>query len=281
MSTNKKRLGTGLRALFGDTGVAEFSDKGISQISLDDIAPSSEQPRKHFEENKLQELMTSIKAHGVISPIILQKKSDGKYRIIAGERRYRASKSIGLKTVPAIVRDIKNSEVLEIALIENIQRDDLNPIEEAEACLSLIDKYSYTHQKLAERIGKNRTYLTNLLRILSLPKEVLDYVREGKVTFGHAKVLVGKKDALALAQLIISKNLSVRQTEKLVSQHKSISVDRYLKSEDLRSLEEMISNRLKFKVKIKAKSNRSGEVSLKFGDFNQLDTILQFLNNIN
>ncbi|MEQ9115262.1 MAG: ParB/RepB/Spo0J family partition protein [Rickettsiales bacterium] len=280
MSKNKK-LGMGLKSLFGnhDYNSGGFDDK-VTMMSMTKILPNPNQPRKVFNEEKLQELAESIRSHGVLSPIILQKKRGEMYYIVAGERRFRAAKILGLNSIPVIKKDIDSTDLLEVALIENIQRDDLNHIEEAEACSSLIDSYGYTHETLAKKIGKNRTHLTNLLRILKLPKKAQEFVSEGKISLGHAKILVGRKDALDLCSQIINKGLSVRELENLVSKKNTQAIS-YIKSEDLKSLEEMISRKIKFRVKIKAKANRSGEVLLKFSDFNELDSILQILNNTN
>lgn len=281
MHKQNKKLGKGLTSLFGEE-VSQFSNEdGIINVRIEEIEPNPDQPRKFFKEDKLTELIASVQSKGILSPIIVRKLPTGKYQIIAGERRFRAAKEINLPKVPILIKNTNKEEQLELALIENIQRADLTPIEEALACEALLEAHNYTQEVLAKTLGKSRSYITNLLRILTLPEEVRGYINEGLLTMGHAKVMVGKENILELAHKVIKEQLSVRQTEQLLLEGKKKPKNKQiLNSEDLMSLENIMSEKLKFNIKIRAKNNHSGEVLLKFKDFQELDKILQFLNNI-
>ncbi len=229
MENKRKALGKGLEQLFSNEVidfdnfekkiVNETKEGDIVEIPLDEIRSNPYQPRKEFDEKSLQEFADSIKEHGVIQPIIVKKSIKG-YELIAGERRTRASKIAGKKTIPAIVRELTDQEMMEIALIENIQREDLNPIEEATAFQRIIDTTNMTQEEVAKRFGKSRSYITNLLGLLNLPKKVKTQVQEGKLTMGHARVLskLSNEDQIEeISDRIISKGLSVRETEKITS----------------------------------------------------------------
>lgn len=220
-----KGLGKGLSALFSDTEESyenaqeEASDsKSVNEISLEKIVANPNQPRKNFDQAALEELAASIKEHGVIMPIVVNKEVDGKYMIIAGERRFRAAKIAGIETIPAVVKDYSEREIEEISLIENLQREDLNPIEAAAAMKKLMDDYKLTQEDLASRIGKSRPAIANTLRLLTLTEEVITLIRDGKLSSGHARALVPvpKESQLALAQEVIEKGYSVRETERAV-----------------------------------------------------------------
>ncbi len=223
----KKGLNKGLSVLFQSTeedysknlGITEEDiQNGVYEVSLDDIFPNPDQPRKVFNEKALEELANSIKINGVIMPIVLQKCDDGKYMIIAGERRFRASKIAGNKTIPAIIKEYDERRIKEISLIENLQREDLNPIEAGNAMKQLMDDYGLTQEQLSERIGKSRSAVANTLRLLSLSEEVKTLVAEGKVSSGHAKSIVtlSKEEQVKLAQRVVKEGLSVRDVEKVV-----------------------------------------------------------------
>lgn len=220
-----KGLGKGLSALFSDTEEAyenaqsgEEAKKGVDEIQLDDIYANPNQPRKNFDEASLEELSVSIKEHGVIMPIVVNKEKDGKYMIIAGERRFRAAKMAGLESIPAVVKDYSEREVEEISLIENLQREDLNPIEAATAMKRLMDDYKLTQEDLAERIGKSRPAIANTLRLLTLSKEVIEMVSTGKLSSGHARALVPvpKEAQIAIANEAVKNGYSVRDIERAV-----------------------------------------------------------------
>ncbi len=217
MAPKKKAgLGKGLDALFIDNSTEEKGDK---LININDIEPNRDQPRKYFDDTALQELADSIAQHGVIQPLLVRPLSDGGYQLIAGERRWRASRIAGLTEVPVVVREMTDQEAMELALIENLQREDLNPIEEAEGFKLLMDTYGFTQEQAAERVGKSRPAVANALRLLVLPEEILDMVKSGKLSAGHARTILPINDIVLLTKLveeIINKELSVRETERLV-----------------------------------------------------------------
>ena len=216
MDTNKikKGLGRGLSSLIGETK-AEIQK---NRLSVSDLVPNKYQPRKIFDEENLNELANSIRERGILQPIIVRKSNDhqSKYEIIAGERRWLASQKVGLHEVPVVITEADDLKSLEFAIVENVQRHDLNPLEEAQGYKRLIDEFSYDQEKVSRFIGKSRSYISNSLRLLNLPKEVLNYVEQKKITAGHAKILVGLENALFLANKFIDKKLSVRQAENLV-----------------------------------------------------------------
>lgn len=241
MTAKKRGLGKGLSALLGDNPTAntlinndvEGKYKNIKYISLYEIVTKEDQPRKDFEKESLEELAKSIKTHGVIQPILLRKKEDI-YEIIAGERRYRASKLASLKEIPAIILDAEDIDVAKLALIENIQREDLNPIEEALAYKNLMKDFKLKQDELAEAVGKSRSYITNTVRLLNLDDRVIDYLSKGELTHGHGKVLLGIKDGEAqfqLAKKIIETGLNVRKTEEEVKKAKNIKTDKKKKAQ--------------------------------------------------
>ncbi len=241
MTAKKRGLGKGLSALLGDNPTAntlinndvEGKYKNIKYISLYEIVTKEDQPRKDFEKESLEELAKSIKTHGVIQPILLRKKED-MYEIIAGERRYRASKLASLKEIPAIILDAEDIDVAKLALIENIQREDLNPIEEALAYKNLMKDFKLKQDELAEAVGKSRSYITNTVRLLNLDDRVIDYLSKGELTHGHGKVLLGIKDGEAqfqLAKKIIETGLNVRKTEEEVKKAKNIKTDKKKKAQ--------------------------------------------------
>ena len=214
MSTIKKGLGRGLSSLIGETKV----ETKINKLLLSEIIPNKYQPRKNFDDENLNDLTNSIKERGVIQPIIVRKSSNdnSKYEIIAGERRWLAARKAGLHDIPVVLTDVDDLKSLEFAIVENVQRHDLNPLEEAQGYKRLIDEFSYDQEKVSKFIGKSRSYITNSLRLLNLPQEVLKFVEEQKITAGHAKILVGLENAGFIANKIIEKKLSVRQTENFV-----------------------------------------------------------------
>ena len=214
MNTIKKGLGRGLSSLIGETKVVT----SINKLSLSEIKPNPYQPRKDFDKENLQDLTNSIKERGVIQPIIVRKSSSGdsKYEIIAGERRWLAASKAGLHEIPVVITDVDDLKSLEFAIVENVQRHDLNPLEEAQGYKRLIDEFSYDQEKVSKFIGKSRSYITNCLRLLNLPLDVLKLIEEKKLSFGHAKILVGLENAFFVANKIIEKKLSVRQAENFV-----------------------------------------------------------------
>lgn len=214
----KGGLGTGLDALFQDNSPIE-SEKSIITLSINEVEPNREQPRKEFNESALSELSKSIEKNGIIQPILVRPKAGGSYQIVAGERRWRAARMAGLTEIPVVIREMSDEEAAVFALIENLQREDLNPVEEAEGIRSLIEEFGMTQEEAADRVGKSRTAVTNTLRLLKLPENILSMVAKGKITAGHARALISLEDEgrmLKIANAVIDNNLTVREVEKMV-----------------------------------------------------------------
>jgi ParB family chromosome partitioning protein len=272
----KRGLGRGLSSLMGDTETNTKTNK----ISISSIVRNKFQPRKRFDKDSLDELTNSIRERGVIQPIIVRKSSDqnGKYEIIAGERRWHAAQSAGLHDVPIVEVEADDLKSLEFAIVENVQRTDLNPIEEAIGYQKLIDEFNYDQEKVSKFIGKSRVHVTNCLRLLSLPKEVTSLIEEGKITQGHAKILVGLSNAHFLAKKIIDKKLSVRQSENLIRILKlTKKIKTSSKDANLINLETSIEDSIGLKVFIKNKKNNSGNVTFEYKDLDQLNRLLMVI----
>ena len=275
MNKLKKGLGRGLSSLIGETKSTNQSNV----IEISKIVKNRFQPRKIFDENKLNELTNSIKERGVLQPIIVRKhyKDDGKYEIIAGERRFLAAQKAGLEEVPVVITNVDDLKSLEFAIIENVQRDDLNPLEEAQSYQRLIDEFSYDHEKVSKFIGKSRSYITNSLRILTLPKEVLNLIETRKITAGHAKILVGLDNAEFVANKIHDKKLSVRQAENLVKIFKTKK--KSLKSRDVnvQTLENSLIEKIGLKVIISNGRNNKGSIKIEYKDLEQLNRLIEII----
>ena len=274
----KKGLGRGLSSLIGETRVENKTNK----LSLSEIVPNKYQPRKNFEEENLEDLANSIKERGVIQPIIVRhsKNESPKYEIIAGERRWLAARKAGLHDIPVVVTEVDDLKSLEFAIVENVQRHDLNPLEEAQGYKRLIDEFSYDQDKVSKFIGKSRSYITNSLRLLNLPEEVLKFVEQRKISPGHAKILVGLENALSIANKIIEKNLSVRQTENFVKIFKKKQKPSKLNKDlNVRDLELSISSKIGLKVNISNKKNNKGKISFEYKDLDQLNKIIEVIKN--
>ncbi len=273
---NKKRLGRGLSSLIGDSNIKTSNDK----VSISSIVPNKNQPRKIFEKDALEELTNSIKERGIIQPLIVRKSDDqyNKFELIAGERRWQAAQSAGLHEVPILVVEADNLKSLELAIIENVQRKDLNPIEEAESYKNLIEKFKYDQDNVAKFIGKSRSHISNSLRLLSLPVKVIDMIRNEKISQGHAKVLIGLENALLLAEKIIKKKLSVRQTESLVRFLKN-NPKKIYKSKDpnIIATENVLSEKLGMRVALISKKNNSGILSFEYKGSDQLDRLINVI----
>ena len=284
----RKSLGRGLGALLGD---AEFNiDEALNDTSTqpaqtpDDrvdvnlLFPSPFQPRKDFDEEALNALVESVKEKGVLQPLLVRKKND-RFEIIAGERRWRASKLAGLQTVPVIVKDMDDKEVLEVALVENLLRENLSAIEEAEGFQRLIDEFSHTQEALAQIVGKSRSHVANTLRLLNLPDPVKDLVREGTLSAGHARALVGLDNAETLAKQIVAKDLNVRQVEELVAKQKNPEVKepKKAKDEDIVEIEKDLNKNLGLRIKISPSKQGGGKVVLQYASAAELDMIIDIL----
>ena len=272
----KKGLGRGLSSLIGDTKVNTNTNK----LLVSDLVRNKLQPRKTFDEKNLHELSNSIKERGVIQPIIVRKSENqrNKYEIIAGERRWLAAQNAGLHEVPVVVTEANDLKSLEFAIVENVQRQDLNPIEEAQGYQRLINEFSYDQEKVAKFIGKSRSHVTNCLRLLSLPREVTELVESNKISQGHAKILVGLQNAFFLARKIIDKSLSVRQTELLVRIFKNKKIPKHTsKDPNLKILESTIIDKTGLNVIIKNKKNNTGSISFEYKNLEQLNRILELI----
>jgi ParB family chromosome partitioning protein len=296
------RLGRGLSALLGDyagarnaletptpslapagEGAKEEDVLAASEIGIDRIVPNPKQPRRTFVESELEELAESIRAKGVLQAILVRPDPSNAdmFEIIAGERRWRAARRAGLTMIPAVVREMDDREVLEIAIIENVQRSDLNPVEEAEAYKALIDRFGRTQESVATQVGKSREHVSNTLRLLNLPDEVREHVREGRLTAGHARALLKTKDPSAFAQIVIAKGLSVRDTEALAKEEKSSRGDvkpaNDDKDIDTQALELDLQRALGLDVDIRHVNGKGGEVRIKYTQLEQLDEICRLL----
>ena len=278
MDTNKikKGLGRGLSSLIGETK----SEINTNKLSISNLVSNKFQPRKIFEEESLEHLTSSIRERGIIQPIIVRKSSNdkSKYEIIAGERRWLAAQKAGLHEVPVVITEANDLKSLEFAIVENVQRNDLNVIEEASGYQRLIDEFSYDQEKVAKFIGKSRSHIANYLRLLGLPKEVLRLIENKKLSAGHAKILVGLENANFVANKIIEKNLSVRQSENFVKIFK-IKKQSLKSSKDpnLQSLESSIIEKIGLNVLIKNKKNNTGSITFEYKDPDQLNKIVEII----
>lgn len=275
---NKKGLGRGLSSLIGDSDLKASKSK----ISISSIVPNKNQPRKFFEKNALDELTNSIKERGIIQPLIVRKCEDQaeKFELIAGERRWQAAQSAGLNEVPVVILEADNLKSLELAIIENVQRKDLNPIEEAFSYKNLIDNFSYDQDMVSKFIGKSRSHISNSLRLLSLPQKLQDMIRAEKISHGHAKVLVGLQNSLLIAEKIIKKKLSVRQTENLVKLLKNTpTIIKKLKDPNFRSAENELSSKIGMRVYLINKKNNSGSLTIQYKDNDQLNRLIDVIKN--
>ena len=272
---SKKGLGRGLSSLIGDS--EKINDK--KNISIGSLVRNKYQPRKKFDETSLEELTNSIRERGIIQPIIVRPSGvENKFEIIAGERRWQAAQYAGLHEVPVVVINLDNLKSLEFAIVENVQRKDLNPIEEAEGYKRLIDEFNYDQDKVSKFIGKSRTHISNCLRLLSLPKEIIKLIIEEKLSQGHAKILVGLDNAILLANKIVSKKLSVRQAESLVRMLKSSSNNSVSKKDpNIYNLERELTDKIGMRVFVKNKKNNSGIISLEYKGADQLSRLLEVI----
>jgi len=272
----KKGLGRGLSSLIGETK----SEININKLSISDLVSNKFQPRKIFDEDSIQDLTNSIKERGIIQPIIVRKSSNdnSKYEIIAGERRWLAAQKAGLHEVPVVITEVDDLKSLEFAIVENVQRNDLNAIEEARGYRRLIEEFSYDQEKVAQFIGKSRSYIANFLRLLSLPESVLKQIETKKLSPGHAKILVGLDNAEFVAKKIVEKNLSVRQAEKFV---KIFKIKKQLHKApmdvNLQALVSSIQEKIGLNVSIKSKKNNTGFLVLEYKDLDQLNKIIEII----
>ena len=278
MDTNKikKGLGRGLSSLIGETKV----EQNKHQLSISDLIPNKLQPRKIFDEESLIDLTNSIKERGILQPIIVRSSNDdkSKFEIIAGERRWLAAQRAGLHVVPVIITEADDLKSLEFAIIENVQRHDLSPLEEAQGYKKLIDEFSYDQEKVSKFIGKSRTYITNALRLLTLPTDVIRLIESKKITAGHAKVLVGLDNASFVANKILENKFSVRQTENFVKIFKNKrQKNKNRKDTNIIALELSVSNKIGLNVDIKNNKRNKGKISFEYKDLDQLNKIIDII----
>ena len=276
MDKIKKGLGRGLSSLIGETKV----EPQKNQLAISDLTPNKYQPRKNFDEVSLDDLTNSIKERGIIQPIIVRvsKDDNSKYEIIAGERRWLAAQKAGLHNVPVVVTEADDLKSLEFAIVENVQRHDLNPLEEAQGYKRLIEEFSYDQDKVSKFIGKSRSYITNSLRILTLPEDVIKLIETRKLTTGHAKILVGLENASFVASKILEKKLSVRQAENFVSLFKNKKQkSKNAKDTNIIALELSISNKIGLNVDIQNSKRNKGKISFEYKDLDQLNKIIDII----
>ena len=272
----KKGLGRGLSSLIGETKV----ETPKNQLSISDLIPNKYQPRKIFDEDNLNDLTNSIKERGILQPIIVRKSNDDKYKfeIIAGERRWLAAQKAGLHTVPVVITEADNLKSLEFAIVENVQRHDLNPLEEAQGYKRLIDEFNYDQEKVSKFIGKSRSHITNSLRLLTLPLEVIKLIETQKLTAGHAKILVGLENSSFVANKIVEKKLSVRQAESFVKIFKNKrQKPNNVKDANIKDLEISVSNKIGLNVLIKNNKNNKGKIIFEYKGIDQLNKIIDII----
>ena len=276
MDKIKKGLGRGLSSLIGETKV----ETQKNQLPVSDLIPNKYQPRKNFDEINLEDLTNSIKERGIIQPIIVRKSNNenSKFEIIAGERRWLAAQRAGIHTVPVVITDVDDLKSLEFAIVENVQRHDLNPLEEAQGYKRLIDEFSYDQEKVSKFIGKSRSYITNSLRILTLPDEVIKLIELNKLSTGHAKILVGLDNASFVANKIVDNKLSVRQAENFVQLFKKKrQKSKITKDTNIMALELSVSNKIGLNVEIQNNKRNKGKISFEYKDLDQLNKIIDII----
>ena len=276
----KKGLGRGLSALFGDeTQKTPAKDGEINRVALSDLIRNPYQPREAFNEAKLEELTNSIKKNGIIQPIAVRphKSEAGKYEIVAGERRWLAAQKAGLHDIPVNVLDLSDAESLEVAIVENIQRDDLNPIEEAKGYKRLSEEFKYDHENISKLMSKSRSHISNTLRLLTLPADVISMIEEGTLTSGQARPLIGLINASTIAEEIVAKNYSARKVEYLVKSKKNKTFNDNVYDSDILKAQERIENILGLKVKIFNKKNNSGKITIEYKNLDQFELVSDLL----
>ena len=272
----KKGLGRGLSSLIGETKI----EASKNQLSISDLIPNKYQPRKIFDEDNLNDLTNSIKERGILQPIIVRKSNDdkSKFEIIAGERRWLAAQKAGLHTVPVVITEADDLKSLEFAIVENVQRHDLNPLEEAQGYKRLIDEFNYDQEKVSKFIGKSRSHITNSLRLLTLPLDVIKLIEIQKLTAGHAKILVGLENSSFVANKIVEKKLSVRQAESFVKIFKNKrQKPNNVKDANIKDLEISVSNKIGLNVLIKNKKNNKGKITFEYKGLDQLNKIIDII----
>lgn len=278
---SKKGLGRGIESLFTENSLEEINTSSVEKVKLVDIVPNKDQPRKKFNETSLSELADSISQHGVIQPLLVRPLSGGTYQLVAGERRWRASRMAGIKEVPVVIKELDDEEASVISMIENLQREDLNAIEEADGIKYLMNKYGLTQEEVSEKVGKSRSAVANALRLLKLPETVSEYVKDGILSAGHAKALLpleNEDKMIEVSNLIIKDNLSVRETEKLVKEMMTEKKQKKKKKRDkfFDEVELSLNDTLKRKIKINSTSKNKGTITIEFFDKDDLTNFVKY-----
>ena len=284
LNTNKKGLGRGLSSLMGDADIDQsttIKNSSETTISIAKLRPSPLQPRRVFDKNSINELAESIKSKGLIQPILVRPSNtnEGEYEIIAGERRWRAAQTAQLHKIPAVIRNLNDAESLEIAIIENVQRSDLSPIEEAAGYKKLMESYNHTQEQLSEVVGKSRSHIANIIRLLNLPQSIQDMISQGSISPGHARAIMNSAFPEELAEKIINENLSVRATEALVKEKKLVPKKLKLKDPDTIDLEKRLTDILGLEVTISHRGKKGGSLKISYKSLDQLEFVTKKLKN--
>ena len=280
MNKESKKLGRGLSSLLSSSGKKESNDSNnnFKYINTSAIEANKNQPRKKFNKNEIEDLAASIKSKGLLQPIVVRKKDESNYEIIAGERRWRAAQLAEIHQMPAIIKEMSDDEVMQAALIENIQREDLNPVEEAKAYESLLKNNTITAEQLSIDVGKSRSHISNTIRLLDLDKKILSYIEDGQISMGHARALIGVPNANEIAEDIINNKLSVREVERSTAKHKKSKNVSKFKDPNILDLEKELSEKIGLKTTIHFnEKGSSGSITLYYSDLDQLDGIMQRL----
>jgi len=284
LNTNKKGLGRGLSSLMGDADIDQnttIKNSSETTISIAKLRPSPLQPRRVFDKNSINELAESIKSKGLIQPILVRPSNtnEGEYEIIAGERRWRAAQAAQLHKIPAVIRNLNDAESLEMAIIENVQRSDLSPIEEAAGYKKLMENYNHTQEQLSEVVGKSRSHIANIIRLLNLPQSIQDMISQGSISPGHARAIMNSAFPEELAEKIINENLSVRATEALVKEKKLVPKKLKLKDPDTIDLEKRLTDILGLEVTISHRGKKGGSLKISYKSLDQLEFVTKKLKN--
>lgn len=278
MNKGTSKLGRGLSALLSPKNEELSTAKNFKLINISSIVSNSNQPRKKFGKNEIEDLAASIKSQGILQPIVVREKDKNIFEIIAGERRWRAAQIAGVHEIPTIINNMSDDEVIRAALIENIQREDLNSVEEAKAYQSILKSEEINYDNLSEAVGKSKSHISNMIRLLELDKKILEYIEEGKLSMGHARALIGVPEALKIANEIINKNLSVRQVERSTSKYKKNKTKKNTKDPNITDLEKELSEKIGLKTSIHFnEQGSSGSITLYYSDLDQLDDIMKRL----
>jgi len=278
MNKENTKLGRGLSSLLSSGKEKQQDSKIFKIISISSIKANLQQPRKRFGKNEIEDLASSIKSQGILQPIVVRKKEENSYEIIAGERRWRAAQLVGIHEVPVIIKEMDDEQALQAALIENIQRENLNPVEEAKAYQSILKLKDMSYEKLSKLIGKSTSHISNIIRLLELDIKILEYLEEGKISMGHARTLIGVPNSVDIANEIIQKNLSVRQVERTTAKFKKRKTNKNLKDPNIIDLEKELSEKIGLKTAIHFnEQGSSGSITVYYSDLDQLDNLMKRL----